>query len=770
MKEKYYYAWILDVIADTQDSTLFMVRFREGREALYLNSSVREELLDEFHICWKTDHMYRRWEVAEFPLKTGRVPLATKLALAEEFNKPWAGYKRHEFGDYFFFLREEFKAGWSPRTRKYTGDYVIEGKPNNEYYKVVQLDLESVVQIGKYEKEHLRIDTERHARTLASKQGGKQALLYTTLIEKRVNLTGDVASYLGWLAHIRTETRDVAVVVVRRRYIPPEGEYYQDVMIQYFGTLNTIAKKSQVLEWTQRIVDSLSPLRPVRFYDDTLAQVKSQGLLFDEESYNWFAGMGFYPSVADGARAFFKSICNILFSENRLDMYDPEHIETNEQLIDDPMDIILDMEGEPPGLNHESPISHQETWKAKVSRYFAYVLDGGLHPDTFDIAMLAKMVIEGNISSKTDETITKLLDYALYMRTRGEPFHRGQTIVEKLNDENMMKDFVVNERVLGILLSTNYMDKTITDLIGKKVYVTFLLTLLKRNNTVNLTIDTVRAVAILSGDVSGRSQLVKAHVIQLLIPYLQVNHEEIILSVGRALVNLSGDNLKAKAEIVLQNGIRYVVQNNHLSDKGPEVVKTMCALIKNCLNAEEAQRKKIAQDGVAQPLIELIKTPTIEGLKVQDEVVAKAASAIWNLCGSEDGKTAVVQAGGNRALIELLKQPASTANDVAFEKAAGALMMLCATNDEQKKVAVTEPDFVATVIDRAIKVDSVTGLRNATGLLAVLSSVEAFKSFRERAGGVVDRVNKLISESKQKSSRTTEKLQQFLEQLQRNLQ
>ena len=83
----------------------------------------------------------------------------------------------------------------------------------------------------------------------------------------------------------------------------------------------------------------------------------------------------------------------------------------------------------------------------------------------------------------------------------------------------------------------------------------------------------------------------------------------------------------------------------------------MCALIKNCLNAEEAQRKKIAQDGVAQPLVELIKVPSIEGLRIQEEVVAKAASAIWNLCGSEDGKLAVVQA------VSLKASPISTQSD-----------------------------------------------------------------------------------------------------------
>jgi hypothetical protein len=242
------------------------------------------------------------------------------------------------------------------------------------------------------------------------------------------------------------------------------------------------------------------------------------------------------------------------------------------------------------------------------------------------------------------QLVVKLLDYALYMRPPNEAFAKSQGTSEKLSDEHLMSDFSCNERVLGILLQTGYLDKIITDQVGKKVYVEFLVNLLKRKNTTNLTIESARAVAVLSSDVSGRTQLVKAHVIECLLPYLQLNHEEIVLAVGRALVNLTGDNVKAKVEIVVGNGIRYLVQHNHLVDKGHEVVKTMCALIKNCLNAEDAQRKKIAQDGVAIPLLELLRESAVEGLKQKNDVIVKAAAAIWNLCASEDGKEVVTQA------------------------------------------------------------------------------------------------------------------------------
>jgi hypothetical protein len=38
-----------------------------------------------------------------------------------------------------------------------------------------------------------------------------------------------------------------------------------------------------------------------------------------------------------------------------------------------------------------------------VARYFAYTIDGGLHPETFDITFLCKLVIDNTMSVKGEE-------------------------------------------------------------------------------------------------------------------------------------------------------------------------------------------------------------------------------------------------------------------------------------------------------------------------------------------------------------------------------
>jgi hypothetical protein len=75
------------------------------------------------------------------------------------------------------------------------------------------------------------------------------------ILEKRVNLTGDVSAYLAWFSHVRTEARDVAVLYLRRRYIPPAGDTFQDMIFRYTGKVNTIPKRSVFFGMFQKVLD-----------------------------------------------------------------------------------------------------------------------------------------------------------------------------------------------------------------------------------------------------------------------------------------------------------------------------------------------------------------------------------------------------------------------------------------------------------------------------------------------------------------------------------
>jgi hypothetical protein len=85
--------------------------------------------------------------------------------------------------------------------------------------------------------------------------------------------------------------------------------------------------------------------------------------------------------------------------------------------------------------------------------------------------------------------------------------------------------------------------------------------------------------------------------------------------------------------------------------------------------------------------------------------------------------------------------------------------------------AISEAGFVSSVIEKSVKTESLGVLRNTAGLLAVLSTVELYKSFKEETAVVIDKIGKLIAAELQKKKKDPriDKLQQFLEQLQRNM-
>ena len=60
-------------------------------------------------------------------------------------------------------------------------------------------------------------------------------LMHSAVHRKRMNLSGDLASWNCWLVHLRTAQNDVLVAGCRRKYIPPSAEKYTTVWLKYKG-------------------------------------------------------------------------------------------------------------------------------------------------------------------------------------------------------------------------------------------------------------------------------------------------------------------------------------------------------------------------------------------------------------------------------------------------------------------------------------------------------------------------------------------------------
>ena len=67
----------------------------------------------------------------------------------------------------------------------------------------------------------------------------------------------------------------------------------------------------------------------------------------------------------------------------------------------------------------------------------------------------------------------------------------------------------------------------------------------------------------------------------------------LLLSVAKALINLSSGNDRAKDSIVNEGGVRSLIP--HLLNKTEEITRAFCVLLKNCLTAPEL-RDRVVND------------------------------------------------------------------------------------------------------------------------------------------------------------------------------
>ena len=283
-QEQYYYAWITQVIIDAENLLLFQVDFAEGRPSLILESFEREKLCEELAICWKADFMFRKWTWQTFALKRGLCDVVKRERTASEFTTPPDKMQRMEMKGYMMFADEAFRADPPGPDGQPTGCYRMTGRDTE--LKFIVEKPQAVAQLGRREKDLLRLAAERVARGMSA--DSEMMVLRSEQYHKRMNLMGDLASFACWTVHLRTPQMDVGVIATRRKYIPPVGDQYQDIFVVQTDDVETRESPEQFMQGLERQVDTLSPLVRVPFYDDTITRIKADALLYDEDSFSWF--------------------------------------------------------------------------------------------------------------------------------------------------------------------------------------------------------------------------------------------------------------------------------------------------------------------------------------------------------------------------------------------------------------------------------------------------------------------------------------------------
>lgn len=121
----------------------------------------------------------------------------------------------------------------------------------------------------------------------------------------------------------------------------------------------------------------------------------------------------------------------------------------------------------------------QHKWNAKVARYLAYSVDGGILCSQFTLTTLIKML--QNVSEPSDEKIIhQEIAYLLHIRRIGKEYDRSKgtsissQLLELMQNYN---SFSLNNRVLVVLIETGYCQQHLSGT-RKDTYPKFLITVL----------------------------------------------------------------------------------------------------------------------------------------------------------------------------------------------------------------------------------------------------------------------------------------------------
>ena len=579
--------------------------------------------------------------------------------------------------------------------------------------------------LGRREKDNLRLAAERVARSMSA--DSEMIVLRSEQYHKKMNLVGDLSSYACWAVHLRTPMLDVGVIAIRRKFIPPVGDTYQDAFVVLNDDVG-IDEPRLFMSGLERHADTLSPLVRVPFYDDTITRVKADALLYDEDSFSWFHAEGIISVNVDAARAFYKSIANLLVSEGAAD-FDMDLVEADTVLIEDPFRVINTLWEDAPGLKDTSLPEAWRNWRRRVARYLYWSVDGGLHPGEMDLSMLIRCERMQSTSMRSKDILQRLFDFFVHMSTDAQPYEMDvATLSDKVNDADFMQSFTMNKRPLLALLERGFLQRTLEDEQPPK-FISFLSQMLLRpfeETGTELLVALCNQIALISQIEMNREKLIGEKVLLPLIELLRSDDDVLLLSVAKALVNLSSGNGIAKDSIVNEGGVRAIIP--HLLNKPHELTRAFCVLLKNCLTAPEL-RERIINDGAVAPLVKLMHKTDIRDAHRGDAVVAAAAAAVWNLTAHQPAKALVLRERAVEALAVQLRE--SLSPDV-WQKCAGCLMVLAANSDQVKETVAQEG--TVTELVRIVRKSDLNKhvLKAALGALAVLSSDERnMKKMRE---------------------------------------
>jgi hypothetical protein len=322
-----YLAHIETVLVETRHLSALQFQLSENRDSsipakINVFSDDRRLLITHLTAAWKTDHMFRKGKITNLSIYKHRFldfkndEIEKKTTLPNFVLDPFEykiGHNRHELKQYCFFLPAEYEP------QKQVGIYT--NKENKNCKIMIQITdpmpLEIMRQLG--DREELKFYAQIFLEGIMG-ETNYYWILSSKIYNKRNNLTFDSAEWSGWEILIREPKRESVIIILRRKYIPPMMDTFQDIAIVLRGPFVNYSEQSIILMLKKKIYiyilkfvlynldESMKYINHAREMADSFFSTVSllstskkhdspykcliegmiNGLIFDEEAYFFF--------------------------------------------------------------------------------------------------------------------------------------------------------------------------------------------------------------------------------------------------------------------------------------------------------------------------------------------------------------------------------------------------------------------------------------------------------------------------------------------------
>lgn len=725
-----------------------------------LKSENRDLLLKHLRCGWQTDYMWRTNTVASFPLFTRAFHEQSK----DHADTPIQPFKEHRwqvFRGYKFMLPHGMEEVGTVTQAANTGEYK-DAETNVQVTIQVHsiLTMEELILLN---REYIRWVAYDYKLNLVQDEKHFY-ILRNSPRPKRMNLTGDTAAWWAWELIIRSESATLICLLLRRQHIPPLCDNAQDLaVIMRVPTEEWNRSELQLVLEAQLIADTMSPVFTTSIYAE-LVQAKLDGLRFHDEGHEWILShLKLHTNMRREALKFVRKLLT-MFSQTKFTkefphdfklLLDDKSYLTNEerewkgldpelQDIDRAYFDALKEKGDGlVGTDEEVRIMKNE-WLARVARYFAWAVDGGVLGPRFTLDIMIDEVLPSILGEA--EVQTRLaLEFMLHFRTKENPRSgtgpfcdwiptwksgagndddlptnqdankgakpgEGQSFEVKKQDalprlvqdlKNMERGTMFNDRVMLRLIGGpggGYLSKEI----GRQrpeEYFKCLAHMLRSGAGINLKAYICRIFCEMKMKMEqggGKAQMDDTacfEAVPALMSLVEEGHTYLATYATAALVNISHANDTVKMQLMQQGIPKLLVKN--IQSKDDDLIHLTLQLMVN-MTKEAHHRFIFANAGVLPLLYDILTSTyhqcgadndqTIAHDTTKQKILKNVCSLVGHFCRGEEHRDHLVNTYEFTVRCMVYIAENSAYGSELLSKVFFALKQICANNADQKRI------------------------------------------------------------------------------------